>query len=81
MLINFFEKHFSLMIGGFFTIMMIALAIGDNFLQNFVWTQYVQEISEKFFKNILTFLLIQYIISTTNKDEVYKNVRTYHQNN
>lgn len=28
MLINFFEKHFSLMIGGFFTIMMIALAIG-----------------------------------------------------
>lgn len=28
MLINFFEKYFSLMIGGFFTIMMIGLAIG-----------------------------------------------------
>ena len=28
MLINFFEKHFGLMIGGFFTIMMIGLAIG-----------------------------------------------------
>ena len=27
MLINFFEKYFSLMIGGFFTIIMIGLAI------------------------------------------------------
>lgn len=28
MLINFFEKHFGLMIGGFFTMMMVGLAIG-----------------------------------------------------
>ena len=28
MLVNFFEKHFGLIIGGFFTIMMIGLAIG-----------------------------------------------------
>lgn len=28
MLVNFFEKYFGLMIGGFFTIMMIGLAIG-----------------------------------------------------
>lgn len=28
MLVNFFEKHFSLMVGGFFTIIMIGLAIG-----------------------------------------------------
>ena len=28
MLVIFFEKHFGLMVGGFFTIMMIGLAIG-----------------------------------------------------
>ena len=28
MLITFFEKHFGLMIGGFFTMMMVGLAIG-----------------------------------------------------
>lgn len=28
MLVNFFEKHFGLMVGGFFTVMMIGLAIG-----------------------------------------------------
>ena len=27
MLVNFFEKHFGLMVGGFFTIIMIGLAI------------------------------------------------------